>query len=72
RESEVEKFKAIFDQRPRDFIKYEINFEEKRLKAVLYPLDIEEDQQNFIDWELRYKEGFEYLWQQDEFRADLG
>ena len=67
RESEVEKFKAIFDQRPRDFIKYEINFEEKRLKAVLYPLDIEEDQQNFIDWELRNKDGHQFEWHGEEF-----
>jgi len=67
RESDVEKFRAIFDQRPRDFIKYEINFQEKTLKAVLYPLDFEEDQQNFIDWELRNKEGSDFEWHENEF-----
>ena len=67
RESDVEKFRAIFDQRPRDFIKYDINFQEKTLKAVLYPLDFEEDQQIFIDWELRNKEGSLFEWHQSEF-----
>ena len=67
RESDVEKFRAIFDQRPRDFIKYDINFQEKTLKAVLYPTDFEEDQQNFIDWELRNKEGSLFEWHQSEF-----
>ena len=73
RESEVEKFKAIFDQRPRDFIKYEINFKEKNIKAVLYPLDIEKDQQNFIDWELRWKDGYKFEWYCGEFgEPDMG
>ena len=73
RESEVEKFKAIFDQRPRDFIQYLINFEEKTLKAVLYPLDLEEDQQNFIDWELRFKDGYQFEWHGGEFgEPDMG
>lgn len=73
RESEVEKFKAIFDQRPHDFIQYLINFEEKTLKAVLYPLDLEEDQQNFIDWELRFKDGHQFEWHGGEFgEPDMG